>query len=724
MLWTYNQHVFTGGRLDKELMGRQDLAQYHKGSSELHNFTIRRQGNLSKRRGTDLACVLNDLIGTASKFRLVPLVYSKDEGYYILLTGGRAYLCSRGGVRISSGGFSRSVTKATAYAVASGITDERLDGIDFYQSGDTVFFAHRKMKPFKIVFHHDADGTHEALSLERQDLNFTAEMYSPPSLGVPNAAGFPTSGYTTTKSVRYAVTYVGPDGESYLSAKRVVSYPLPWPTGAKITLTVTTNTGVEKPTGYNVYKDDGSGFGYIGTIGADAIAGTTNRGTFEDSYITPDMSVTPPDRDNRKTFSQDGDYPGVVSLYQQRLVFGSSEKDPFTFWMSVVGDLYNFSTHSSLREDDAITATLAATEQPEINHAILAKEMILFANSGEWSIAPVTGNTLSYKTVSANMQSAIGSARWVKPMLIGDEIVFADASGERILATRYNFATDGYESQELTVLSQWLFRNNRVMRMAYRPSPDSTIHAVMADGTVSHMVYMKEHEVCAWSRHEFGGGRMAKDIASSKAISKGSTDVMYLVCDRDGKYELWSERDDTPIRNDNAIADFVCMDACRSINKGETVPSGMAAVGIYTATRFGAGSAVGEAAICGYPFESKFESVYPDAKSGEDSTQMEILNPTEVRIRTIDSSTFSVGAKDLAPENDRAVEMPVVESHDPKDYGKVRLTDRDVRVCLTGVNTRDPRIRIRHADVWPLNILSLGITYQVEPENRNGGGNG
>lgn len=718
MLWTYNQHIFSGGRLDKELMGRQDLSQYHKGASELRNFTIRRQGNLAKRRGTNLACVLNNLMGATAKYRLIPLVFDKNEGYYIMLTGGRAYLCSRDGIRVTSGGFSKDVTTSTAYSVASGVSDAQIGDIDFVQSGDTVFFVHHEKKPFRIVFYRNADETHEAFSLERKDLDFASQAHAAPAFSVSSSGMDGSTG--ATKTITYTATYVGDDGvESFPANGKRVSYKLPWPEGGKFTLTVT-SSGQDKPRAYNIYKDDGSGFGYIGTIPADSISGTTNSGSFEDDYITPDLSMTPPDKTSRKTFSTKGDFPSVVSLYQQRLMFGCSDNAPFTFWLSNVGDLYNFSTHQTIREDDSITATLAATEQPEINHALLAKELMLFANSGEWEVAPVTGNTLSYKTVSAKMQSAIGAARWVKPMLIGDEIIFADATGERVLATRYNFATDGYESQELTVLSQWLFRNNMIMRMAYRRSPDSTIHTVMEDGSVSHMVYMKEHDVCAWSRHDLGGGWLAKDVACSKAVFRGSTDLMYLVYNPSTKkFELWSERDDTPIRNNNTIADFVCMDACRDLAVGAKVPQGMTAIGKTSAARFEAGRVVTEDAICGYPFESKFESIYPDAKSGEDSTQMEIMNPTEVKIRTIDSSSFQVGALALGAANDRTVAIQVGGAG-----GKVTLGDCDVKVVLTGVNTRDPRIRISHTDVWPLNILSLGITYQVEPENQNGGGNG
>lgn len=65
-MWKFTQRSWVGGRLDAELMGRQDLQKYFQGASELKNFTIRRQGNLSKRRGTELTADLKNLLGRSA----------------------------------------------------------------------------------------------------------------------------------------------------------------------------------------------------------------------------------------------------------------------------------------------------------------------------------------------------------------------------------------------------------------------------------------------------------------------------------------------------------------------------------------------------------------------------------------------------------------------------------------------------------------------------------
>ena len=526
MLWKNTQHSWKGGQFDRALMGRSDLAKCPEAASVLENFIVKRQGCISKRRGTDEVADLKNLLGGTvrpTKLKLIPLVYEKNEGYYIVITQGRAFLAGKNGIRLMDGSWAHDIAPYTLtnysgtaagnsgkpYYVGVPYADADLDELDYTQSGDVVFLAHRNY-PFASL-------EYVSGGLKYTVRNFSNNKWSPPvvtKVAAASGSDFPTEG--AQKTVHYCCTYVKDGIESLPSPAYAYKYRLPWPQSAALVITVSRGSNAAEPDYYNIYKKESTDFGIIGTINLKLDGQTTKTNTYEDEYITPDMSITPPE--SKEHFSKSGEYPGCAAIYQQRLCLAGSGNEPNGFWMSCIGDLYNFNVHSSIRESDAISAQVAATEFPQINHMVMSKELMLFCDGAEWEVAPSTGTALSYKTVSAKMQSAIGAARWVKPMLVGDEVIFADSTGERVLSTRYNFASDGYESQELTVLSQWLFRNNMIMRMAYRRSPDSAIHAVMEDGSVSLMVYMKEHEVCAWSRHDFGGGCLARDVACSKAV--------------------------------------------------------------------------------------------------------------------------------------------------------------------------------------------------------------
>lgn len=107
-LWKNTQHAFVAGQLDSLVMGRQDLDKYFKGATKLKNFVVRRQGCISKRRGTDLAADLDGILGVrhdltpivAEKIRLVP-VTNGDEGRYVILAGGMAFVANRDGILTS-----------------------------------------------------------------------------------------------------------------------------------------------------------------------------------------------------------------------------------------------------------------------------------------------------------------------------------------------------------------------------------------------------------------------------------------------------------------------------------------------------------------------------------------------------------------------------------------------------------------------------------------------
>lgn len=430
---------------------------------------------------------------------------------------------------------------------------------------------------------------------------------------------------------------------------------------------------------------------------------------FEDTYITPDLTITPPDIGS--AFDTKGDYPACVGIHQQRLVYASSENDPFTIWLSAVGDLYNFSVHSSIREDDALTLTLGATEFPDVNHIIVNRDLMALSDGGEWSIAPVSGNALTYKTASAKMQSAIGCAKGLKPIAVNDEIVFVQQNGETLLATRYNFGSDGYESQDLSVLSQWIFKNNPIVQLCYRQNPDSVIVCALKDGTLADLVYMREHEVVAWNRAILAQGWKARGVACSKAISNGSSEVMILV-EKNGAYALWRVRDDIPVRASSGLAalDHVCLDAIREVSS-----SYAPADGEY---KFTDGATENPTYYAGLVFEAELVTVRPEIPNAQNTIQFELKNAKDAEIRILDSGDFTVRGfsvpESLASQVDTGAAISAAT-------GEITLVSRDVKETLSGDNTGDGRISIKSSTPFPLNLLSISVDYEIQPLSGSAG---
>ena len=425
---------------------------------------------------------------------------------------------------------------------------------------------------------------------------------------------------------------------------------------------------------------------------------TAEGGMIQDDYINPDMTVTPPDDTQDPHFSAADEYPGCVGIYEQRLVFASTRTSPSTIWMSRIADLYNFTAHDSIREDDALELTLAATEFPNINHLVMGRDLMLFGDGGEWLISPVTGNALTYKTASAKLQSMIGSDRALQPLQLADETLFAERGGTCLRSINYNYTSDSYQSEDLSVIAQSVFRANPIVSMAYKQHPDSIVECVLADGRVATLVYMKEQEVAAWSVQELGGGWKAKEIVSPKCIVNGTTEMMLLV-ERSGVFQLWKVRDDddTPVAASQVILDGMHIET-------SAAPTGTDEEGV----------ALGDGRYAvGYPVEAEFVSVRPEPEKGQ-TAQMEIKNATEAELRVTDATTFSVKPYG-ASSGWREVSLPAL-----RDGASVALSSKDCKKLMTGSNNRDGRVHLKHVEPWPLTVLSVSTTYQVEYEN---GGN-
>ncbi len=472
--------------------------------------------------------------------------------------------------------------------------------------------------------------------------------------------------------------------------------------------------------------------------------------TFTDGYYTPDLTITPPKVEDH--FVNPGDYPGCVQLYGQRLVYAASANHPFTFWMSCTGDLYNFDSHEYIRASDAITASTAALEMPRINRMLVHRDLMLFAEGGEWQVAPSAGNAVAPSTIAAKLQSTIGCASWLKPIPVDSDIIFCDSSGETLMATRYNFATDGYESSNLSVLSQRIFRNNAIRSMAYVQFPESTIECVLSDGTIASLVYMKEHEVCAWSRHVLGGSWKAIDVAANKSVVNGSSSCAFLakrtydVKDGDAaatrtEWAVLAVRDIDP--NGADLLGNLRMDAVRSVTVArtgsdvcavdETEPPEIAPpspghgetvvkVGEVREETDGIAYVTGDVYAVGCAFTSSLKTTSPEF-TDQETAQMEIKNATESEVRVIDGSDFTVRQPEVPSSKATLMKVPCTVNKTGKTYTLVP-GDADCRLPLVGTNTTNGSVVIEHDSVLPLAILSVSTAFRIEYSNHANGGSG
>ena len=118
----------------------------------------------------------------------------------------------------------------------------------------------------------------------------------------------------------------------------------------------------------------------------------------------------------------------------------------------------------------------------------------------------------------------------------------------------------------------------------------------------------------------------------------------------------------------------------------------------------------------GHPIVARMTTTRPESDPKE-GTVFEIVNATEVEAMVMDASTFSVRAKSAGDRAGSGREVELEPTAGESD-DKVVLYDGICRKPVYGDNRRDGRIVLEHRGVWPLTVLSLATTYQVEPANQ------
>jgi hypothetical protein len=519
------QRAFSGGELAPSLHARSDLAKYSSGAKTLRNMFVLPHGGASNRPGTKF---IAEVKNSAARVRLIPFQFSSSQTY--VLEFGNLYM------RVYSNG-AQVLLAGVPYEIVTPYTTADLATLKYTQSADVMTIAHPSYASRNL-----SRTGHTAWTL--------ATISLAPALAAPaGPAATPTNGTGAGAAIAfsYKVTAVntGTLEESLASVAATCSnYALNPATGTFNTITWSAVTGAAK---YNIYKETNGGgiHGYIGS--ATAL-------TFLDSNLAGDEADTPPE--TRDPFAA-ANYPGVVTYHQQRRVFGGSTTAPQTVWMSQSGNYSNFNVSSPSRDDDGVTFTLASPQVNEIRHFVALNDLLVLTSGGEFKVTgggSSGGDPITPSAVLVRPQGYRGSSH-VPPLIVGETALFVQQKGSIVRDLGYSLESDGYTGNDLSVLANHLFESNTVAEWAYAQAPHSIVWAVMADGTLLSLTYLKEHQVWAWSHHDTSG-----TFESVAVVSEGSEDAVYVSVLRTlntGGVKRFVERFQTRIVNDVTDAFFV-----------------------------------------------------------------------------------------------------------------------------------------------------------------------
>lgn len=697
------QNNFSGGEISPAMWSRVDLAKYATGCELAENGIVHPHGGISKRGGTRLVAEL------PGEGYLIPFTYRVEQAYILCFTDGHLYIYANGNL----------VTD-----LASPYLLPEVKEMSTVQSADTMFIAHPSHPPRRLERYLDGNLV---------KWRFVVMQFEP-GITAPAAPTLAWDGANEqTKLLRYQVSAVSAaEEESYPSPAASISIPKSWTAGAKVTITWAAVNGAVR---YNIYKNERGFYGWIGTVES------TETLSFLDDNISP-ASGDGPKQEGVK-FNAANTYPGVVGIYQQRLVFARSNSEPQTIWCSQSGALNNFSTSYPLKDTDAIEVAMDSRQMNEIRHLYLLKNQLVVLTAGaEWFMGPGRNSDgITPTNVHFVNQSFYGCAK-VPPLQAGEALISVLNSG-RAVRDLYGTYTDEYEGNEISIMAEHLF-SSPIVDWAWQEEPFHTAYAVREDGVMLCLTYMREQQLSAWS-HLVTDGK----YLSVSCIRESASDRVYVVTRREvGGVTRYFVEQIVQRRYGDAIEDAFFVD-CGVTRTGASIVED-AEHGVYYVT--GIDHLIGRNVVAladgGEVLGLTVERYVKSGVEGVDAvyggritlkhpaTKVHVGLPYAFTLRTLDpkldgpaGSTAglrkNVVSAVMRVRETRGVQLGPDEEHLilakfplqinwSGDNSAPPLFTGEVPLVLPGLHRREATLYIRQESPLPVTLLSLNITVNSE----------
>lgn len=759
------QRSFTSGEIAPALQSRADLTKYATGLRKCENFFVRAQGGVYSRPGFRFIGELDD---STRKGRLIPFSFNTEQTYMLVFEHLKVRVIKDGGFVLSGGG-------PAIFELATPYTEDQLPRLNFTQSADVLTIVHPDHDPANLNRLADDNWTLVTIDYaptvdspvfvagttdktitnitqanpavvtatahgfttgnlitiadvvgmtEVNDRSFIISVLTPDTFELvgenSTAYGAYTSGGTASKnngattvgdgfgdfekSYVYVVTAVDENGiESLASAEVSITTKSLSQTGG-VRLTWNPVTGASY---YRVYKDPSLGTGIYGWIG------DSSNTSFDDYNIAPITSDAPPQ--DRQPFNGTGNKPSAVTYYQQRQVFANTENEPQAVYTTQVNNFNSLRTSSPARDDDAVTFTIAARQVNEVRHLLPLDSLILLTSGGEWILTEGQDRVLTPSTIGVRIQSYNGSSI-VPPVVINSTALYLQEKNARIRDLAYEFSSDKYTGNDLSLMSEHLFEGYQITSMAYSDEPYGIVWCVRSDGVLLGLTYQREHQVWGWHQHSTQG-----EFESVATITEGDRDAVYAIVKRtvngnDVRYvERLEPREDKVAENcfyiDSGLTyegspatvisglDHLEGETVTILSDGYTVPDQVVSGGQITLQR--AASKVN----VGLSYTSRIETLDIDTTSSASTVKAQSVSVSKVYIEVEGTRGGFVGP--LQDMSDNALMREIKPRFDSDNYDPIALKTYKAEVIIDPQWSKGGGLRIEQRAPLPMAILSV-----------------
>lgn len=229
------------------------------------------------------------------------------------------------------------------------------------------------------------------------------------------------------------------------------------------------------------------------------------------------------------TYIEDGttyrSWPSCLCFSNERLFWSGLPGNAQTIWGSKVGVYTDHGVSDPLVADDALELILSDKQANPIKWLSSSSKLAVGTTGSESWITSDTGSGQVTATSKLLIPSGSDGSGDVKPVAVGNTIIFVDEHGKTVRELKYDYSTDSLKGDDLILLAEHLTRHDPIVRIALQKRPYRLIWAVTESGKLLSGTYYPEHTIIAWAQHETDGKFL--DIASMPG--DGQDEVWFIV---------------------------------------------------------------------------------------------------------------------------------------------------------------------------------------------------
>jgi hypothetical protein len=496
------QPSFVGGIISQELFSRLDLQKLDSGLKQCENFVIRPSGGAVYRVGTKY---IAETKYKNKKVKLIPFVYNRTDG--LCLEFGDKY------IRFYKDGKQVLNQDGSVYELETSYDEKHVQELSYAQDKNNLYIAHQKYTPAVLTRNSDNDWVLKTLTL-----NPTVSTVS--AVTIEKTKAKKEDDIVNFDKWQYAVSIVYTDDvESFATYSNIIESDIDLLNQPiNVTWTVPEFVDLESVQQFNIYRIKAGEFYQCYT---EYPKEETRSYTVKDISFSQDTTLSP--REKFEDFGEDN-YPAVVGIWNQRLVFGNTPDKPSTFWLSRAGQLEDFSSTILQTAADPISLTLNSGTLDAIVGFIPMDNLILLTEGKIWRITGTSADNMA-----AYIESYTGSSS-IKPTATKKSAMFVDSSLNSVSDFVYSDELNGYTGQNLDLLARELIDGYTISDLAFKDTPYGVLYCVRDDGVLLGLTYLREQNIYAWHKHTTKDGKFL-NVCS---IDKNKQDNVYCAINRDG----------------------------------------------------------------------------------------------------------------------------------------------------------------------------------------------